>query len=92
MFLGLSLTHPRWRTVCFALSMLCVQGMVASFARGAGLSLAAVVAWSWFRAPNKQRTSLALAGGLVAVVAGALLLSGEKRGGNDDSPTGSLRK
>lgn len=36
--------------------------------------------------------SLALAGGLVAVVAGALLFSGEKRGGNDDPPTGSLRK
>jgi O-antigen ligase len=91
-FYGMSTDHRWWRLAGFALALLCVLGVVASFARGAVLSLVAVVGWAWFRAPNKKQTTLALVAGLAAVVAGALLFSGEKRGGNDDSPTGFLEE
>jgi O-antigen ligase len=91
-FYGLALDDRRWRVAAYVVAMLCVLGVVASFARGAVLSLVAVVGWAWLRAPNKKQTSLALASGAVAVVLGALVFSGEKRGGNDDSPTGFLEE
>jgi O-antigen ligase len=91
-FYGLAQSNRRLRLVAFTLALLCVLGVVASFARGAVLSLVAVVGWAWLRAPNKKRTSLALAGGAAAVLIGALAFSGEKRGGNDDSPTGFLEE
>lgn len=87
-FFAFAVPSARMKRFAFALAALCLAGVVASFARGAVLSAAALLGWLWLRAPNKGRVSAALIGAAVVVIGAASLFSGVARGGNADSPAG----
>jgi O-antigen ligase len=82
-------TQRKWlRRLGFAAAALCVGGVVSSFARGAVLSAGIVLFYVWLRWPQKRQATLAMLGiGLVIAIASSLL-SGQARGGDDDSPQG----
>jgi O-antigen ligase len=87
-FIGLGARDGRLRWFALAVSLLCVMGVVSSFARGAVLSLVLVVLHLWVRSPRKGLTTLGLA--IAAGVVGIATTVGfqEARGGNSDSPVG----
>ncbi len=87
-FYGMAVRGRRERLLSFAIAVLCLAGVVSSFARGAVLSLVAVVVYIWWEMPNKKRSTVALlVGGLVVMIA-ASFLSSAQRGGNTSSPVG----
>ncbi|HWO89857.1 MAG TPA: O-antigen ligase family protein [Gemmatimonadales bacterium] len=75
---GVGSQSKRVKLLLFALAGYCVMGVVASYARGAFLSLVALAAWVWFRSPRKMLTTggIALAAVIVVVAASAIFDSG----------------
>ena len=69
-WMGMTARAPRWRYLGFATGALGLLGIVTSFARGAFISSAIVIALIWIRSPRKLAT---LASGIV--VAGLLLVA-----------------
>jgi O-antigen ligase len=60
----------------------CIVGTIASFARGAAVSAAAVLFWVWFRSPRKGWTTVAMVGAVVLVMfLGGAVYVAERRGG-----------
>lgn len=88
-YFGLAAQDRRVRLLGLAAAALCVLGVVASFARGAVVSLVFVTALIWLRSPRKLLTTGALVTGIgLVLVVTTFFLADEKRGGNDDSPVG----
>jgi O-antigen ligase len=87
-FYGMAAKTTHERYIGLGTAVLCLGGVVSSFARGAVISAVIVAGYIWWVMPNKKRSSLALVGGGIIVVIAAALLEGEKRGGNDSSPVG----
>jgi O-antigen ligase len=73
-WVGMGVKRGRVRWALFALAAFCVLGVVASFARGAFLSLVALAGVVWLRSPRKVVTGAAmiLAAGLTFAGAGLL--------------------
>lgn len=76
-------TKTRWlKWLALAAMVGGVVGVVATFARGAALSGAAVLAWIWFRSPRKGITTVIVAGAVaVVLIVGGLVYTAERRGG-----------
>lgn len=73
-FVGMSMRKSKWRWLAFAIAALCVIGTIASFARGAFLTLVLTVGYVWLRSPNKLKmAAAAVAAGIVVLAASALL-------------------
>jgi O-antigen ligase len=63
------------KTLAVIAGVLAIVGVVASFARGAAVSAAAVLFWVWFRSPKKGKGTIMLAGAaLVVLAAGSLII------------------
>lgn len=67
-YLGLAARSDRIRLLCRVTALLCLVGVVTSFARGAVLSLGALAVLVWVRSPQKLKTLLAALGGLIALL------------------------
>jgi O-antigen ligase len=73
-FFALATPSRRMKLFLFGLAGFCVLGVVASFARGAFLSLVALVGWIWIRSPRKVMTGAGIGVAAVIVVIGASLM------------------
>jgi len=73
---GLATRSPQLRLALFALAAYCVVGVVASFARGAFLSLVALAGIVWLRSPRKLLTGGVMVAGAIVVVFAAAFLFG----------------
>lgn len=87
-YFGLSTTNKRLRNLAFLAALLCVAGVVGSFARGAVLGAIAVFGYVWLRWPQKGKATMALAAAGLVVVITASFLSNSVRGGDPNSPKG----
>jgi O-antigen ligase len=77
---GMAVRTNRGRMPAFAVGVLCVLGLVSSFARGAFLSLLAVVGWMWIRAPRKGAATVFAVAAAVGVFVASQLFTGTQRG------------
>lgn len=74
---GMAARSKQLKLLAFVLAAYCVSGVVASFARGAFVSLVAIAGLIWARSPRKVMTAAGgIAGGLIVVGAAALLFPG----------------
>jgi O-antigen ligase len=81
-FYSTAATNPKHKRLAMLTSALCLGGVISSFARGAVLSVVAVVGYIWLRSTRKLRTlGFVFIAAIVIVIAG-LLVPGEGRGGS----------
>ena len=88
MHIAMAATSPRLRWLAVGTSLLCVAGLVSSFARGAVLAASLAVAFGWIRSGRRR---LAYAGfgvsTLITLVIAAGVFTGVQRGRGDTQVT-----
>jgi O-antigen ligase len=91
-YYGLAAKRTWPRRLGFFTAGLCLVALVSSFARGAVLGGACVLAWVWFRSPRKALTGAGIVIGLLAVlVATSSFLNDVDRGERAAGRTGTHR-
>lgn len=78
-------TDRKKRVWSLIAAVLCVLGVISSFARGAVLCLIVTIAYIWYRSPRRARTAgyIAAAGLVAAIVAS--IINGKTRGNDTQS-------
>jgi O-antigen ligase len=66
-------------------AMLCVLGVISSFARGAVLSLIMTVGYIWYRSPRRGRTAGYIAAACLIAGIAASIINGKTRGSDTQS-------
>ena len=74
LWFGAAARSKRLKVLLYALAAYCVMGVVTSFARGAFLSLVALVVVIWVRSPKKFVTALGALGGAAVIVGTSAVL------------------
>lgn len=73
-------TNKRARLIAIGVGLLCVMGLVSTFARGAFLSAVAILGWMWLNAPRKGVATGFVVAAVLALLLATQVFSGEQRG------------